>query len=365
MNKTINSKPIRKKTNDRITIDSLKYYVPLFHSGDQAEELLLENNWSPGERNSLENRARLKPLVIKKIAALSGPLITRELNKLISNSHLNGREDLFDLLYYAGLNGMSKGLRHFDVNKMNKSSTNYLFQWIVTYAKKELSALEAPFGIAPSRFQRYKKISAVRKKLSSEINRYATNEEVLEYFHSGKADLKTMNGPVKKSNEPSQANLNMTLDIIAEQEHFEKNLSGVNLLDPLEDYSSEIILSERDNDLFSQTLFGVFLEKIMFTKVAKAVLTSELQGNNVNDDIQNELAELSDSEYRVLSNRWKELLKDKKGPFYSFLLTVKDDEFDQFNVGETITNIENHGKEIGIEKYKVLFEDEVLKYVEH
>jgi len=360
----ISQKPRRKNTNDRITIETLKYFVPLFHLGEESLEKLLNGNLTPSEKNFHENQSRLKELVVNKIAALSGPLITRELNKIIMNSHLKNKDDLFDILYYAGINGMTKGLRHFDVTKINQSSTNYLFQWIVTYAKKELSVIEAPFGVAPSRFQRYKKISAVRKKMSSNLGRYAENEEVLEYFLSGKADLKNLNGPVGSSDKPSRANLSMTLDIIKEQEDFEKNLSTVNLLDPIEDYSAEIQLSREDDDPFSQTIFGVFLNKYNFTPEATAVLMSDLQATSRDFDVKEITDTLTSSEYRILSNRWKDLMKDISGPFYKFLISVQDDSFDQFDVGAIISQIEKQNKNVGIDKYLVLFEEKrVVKNV--
>lgn len=351
-------KAARKNTNDRITLEALKFYIPLFHIGDKATEKLLEGGkLDAGERNALESRAMLKKMVIDKIAALSGPLITREINKLIKNSHLNGREDLFDMLYYAGINGMVKGLRHFDVEKMQKSSTNYLFQWIVTYAKKELAVIEAPFGIAPSRFQKYKKISAVRKKLSDELGRYATNEEVHEFFITGKADIKTMSGRLDKGNKPYAVNKNMQIELIEEQEHFEKNLSYVNLIDPLEDHNAENLTSQTDASPFSHTVFGVLLSTYNFTDKAKAVLMSELKYEDNDPKLAKINSELSATEHKNLSNRWKDLMKDINGPFYEFLKDSENQTFEQFDVGSTLKAIELAGAEVKEERYLPLFID--------
>lgn len=350
-------KPHRKTTNDRITVDALKYYVPLFHIGNNAtERILTDSSLSTGERNTLENQARLKKLATDKIASLSGPLITRELNKLIQGSHLNGREDMFDLLYYAGINGLTKGLRHFDVDKLNKSSTNYIFQWIVTYAKKELNIIEAPFGVAPSRFQKYKKISAVRKKLSDELGRYAENDEVLEFFHSGRADVKNMNGRLEKSDKPYASNQNITLELVAEQENFEKNLSYVALLDPTEDYSAEVKLSESDEDPFLESLFGVFLYSYNFTDKARAVFVSDLGADQIPAEFEEIAQNLPLAEYRRISNMFKDVLRDINGPFYEFLKESRDD-FPDFNSDETMFNIESYEKKVNTVRYSVLFEN--------
>ena len=355
----------RKNTNDRITVDALKFYIPSFHAGDGATtRLLYDKNLSAGERNSLETRARLMKLSTDKIAALSGPLITRELTKIIKTSHLYGRDDLFDIIYYAGINGLMKGLRRFDVDKINVSSTNYIFQWIVTYAKKELNVVEAPFGIAPSRFNKYKKISAVRKKMTEENNGvYATNEEVLKFFHSGKADVKNMNGRVEKKSGPYASNQGIKLDIIEEQENFEKNLNNTALLDPLADYSAEIRLSEKDKDPFMESVFGVFLYSYNFTVAAKAVLMSDLGTTQIPADLELVVMDMPPAEYKRTSALLKELLKDKDGPFHEFLVNHLG-EFTDFDIKDTLNQMDKYEKKIDSEKYLSLFvEKRIEKHV--
>lgn len=352
--------PTAPKSPDRITIRALQYYVPLFQQGDLAEQKILEKSsaLTLSEQHHLETVMKLKDLAARKIAMLAAPLITRELNKIIAGSHLRDREDLFDLLYYAGIDGMKRGLRRFDVDKINASSTNYLFQWIVTYAKKELVMLEAPFGIPPSRFQRYKKISAVRKRMSEVLGRYATNEEVLDYFQSGKADLQTMNGRVADKGKMSQANKNITLELVEEQERFEKEMLTVDLLDPLEDYSTATHLSTPAEIPFAETLFGVFVSTYNVTDEARVVLMSELNSSSLSDDEVALLQDLTQKEYKNLSNQWKNLVKDVDGPFYAFLKTIDGEGFQEFDVKSTIAAIEAHDKTINSALYRVLFEED-------
>ena len=345
----------RKLTNDRITVEALRYYIPFFHEGHAANERILnDETLTPEERNALETKSRLKKLSTDKIAALSGPLITREINKLIKNSHLNGREDLFDILYYAGIGGLMKGLRHFDVDKINKSSTNYIFQWIVTYAKKELSVIEAPFGIAPSRFQKYKKISAVRKKMTDNLGRYAENDEVLAFFHSGQADIKNMSGRLDKPDKLYASNQNMTLELVEEQEHFEQNLNYVSLLDPLDAHSFETKTSVEDHAPFDESLFGVFLATYNFTDSAKAVFMSDLGTSQISDKLEKTVESISSSDYKRTSNLLKELMKDESGPFYEFLSDSLG-RFDDFDIKGTMKQIERYTKKVNSERYLVLF----------
>lgn len=353
----VTSRP-RKNTKDRITVEALSYYTPAFKAGDEAEQKILEGGLTPAEQNMYETRARLKELALEKIASLSGPLITSEINKLISSSHLPYSEDLFDVLYYAGMGGLVKGLRHFDESKMNSSATNYLFQWFVVYAKRELSIIEAPLGIAPSRFQKYKKIAAVRKKLTAELDRRVTNEEIFEHFQSGKADLKTMNGRVGSSAKPSMANKNITLELIEEQEAFEQHYMHMELLDPLADYSSEIKFAKTDSEAFSQTVFGVFIEKYNINHKAKAVLLSELGSEQATDEDAALASTMTPDEYKKYAAAWKEVIRDPRGPFYDFLKTVEGQGFDQFDIQSTIQVIEESRKSTARSRYQVLFEAE-------
>lgn len=350
------------KTDDRITIHALEYYVPLFQAGEKAEEYLLNNINELGvhEINNLEAMIHLSDLAAKKIASLCGPLITREINKIISGSHLKNREDLFDMLYYAGIDGMKRGLRKFEIGKINSSSTNYLFQWIVTYAKKELIVMEAPFGIPPSRFQKYKKISAVRKRLSEQLERPASNEEILDYFISGKADIVTMNGKIGSKNKLSAANQNMTLEIISEQENFEKNMMNVEIIDTQDNNANNQLSTRENNTLlsFDETVFGTFISSHNLTDEAKAVIMSELGANYLTEDQINLLQNLPPSEYKYISTQWKNLVRDINGPFYKFLINNRDQNFTQFDINQTIRSIEGQQKKINSALYNVLFKSE-------
>ena len=327
----------------RITVEALRYYVPIFQTAETAEQELLDGGLDiPAERrNHLETVIKLRELIVQQITDLCMPLITREINKIIAGSHLKSDDNtaLFNLLLYAGLDGMRRGLRKFDVEKLNKSSTNYLFQWITTYAKKELAVLEAPFGIPPSRFMKYKKISAVRKKLTEELGRYAENEEVLEYFHSGKADIRTMNGPLGSSRRRSKENQAMTLYLVEEQENFERNMMNVETIDPLDAYDVEVRFGGVEQDLFQESAFGIFVTEYPVNPVAKAVLKSEVNADTFTPEEHEILEGMKNSEYRNWVKQWKSLIRDVHGPFYEFLKN-NDGIFHQFNTKTVMESIQ-------------------------
>ena len=345
-------------TEDRLTVESLRFYVPFFHKGEEAERILVEEGDTlfPHERNLLEVQARWKPLAVSKIESMCRPLIIREIKKLISSSHLKDRDDLFNLLYEAGVrNGMIKGLRHFDIEKIDKSATNYLFQWIVTYARKELATQETAFGIPPSRFQKLKKIAAVRKKLTEQYGRYATNSEVLNYLHSGQADIKNMSGRIDAPKSGFASNRSITIEMVQEQETFEKTMAYVDLLDPLEDYSHQLDTAVRSRQPFSETVFGSFIQKHRMSKKAVAVIMSEMgAADDMTKEAQNTVANMSKQEYRSILRRFKEMVTDPEGPFQDF---IKQDNTFSAN-SDLIVNSDRKVTNIVRKRYMTLLFDE-------
>lgn len=340
----------------RITVEALRFYVPIFQQADIYYETYAEEI-TPENKSRVEAALKLREMAVDYLMDLAKPLMVKEIHRMLSTSHVRKNDDsLFDLLYYAGRGGAIRGLRHFDVDMIDKSATNYLFMWITTYAKKELNAIEAaPFGIPPARFGVYKKISAVRKKLSEELDRYATNEEVLERFLSGKADMKTMSGRKSNSEKRSRANQNMTIEAVEEQEYFEKNLISQNLIDPLDQQTSKTIFGSFSEVPFRETLFGVFLESYPFSKDAKIALMSELQVN-MNEDEHEHLDNLDSLTLKRLSFRWKLLMKDKNGLFAEFLEQVKHDGYQELDIARTLKMLKDQPDLIKPTQWEMLLE---------
>lgn len=349
---------------DRISVKDLKTYVPLFQLGDRARQRLDSGkDLSVSEKIVLESEAGLKDLALYKIATLSGPLITQEIHKIISSSHLKNQEsELFNILYYAGISGLEKGLRKFDVDKINVSSTNYIFQWITVYAKKELLNIESPMGVAPSRFQKFKKISAVRKKMTDDNDGVEpTDEEVYEYFQSGKADRRNFQGRLKNSGKPSKENKKITLDLIKEQKEVEKNLNFATVLDVTEDFRAESRMSHNDSPTFDETIFGIFLNSDKrFLPKARVVLKSDLQ-YSLSTEESIVMLSISDEEYKYISSQWRDILRAKNGPFYKFLKNLEERDFQELNIDKTIANIESYGKVVKESRFSSLYCQEDCK----
>lgn len=341
----------------RVTVEALRVYVPLFQQGETAEKSLAENSNHGARRAELLSAAALKKLAYDEMTELTYPLMRSEIQKAIRNSHLKREEDeIFHTIYYAGLGGMERGLRKFDVDKLEESATNYLFQWIMVYAKKELLNLEAPMGVPPSRFQKHKKIAAVRKKLSEILGRPASNDEILDYFHTGKADFKNYNGPKIKAVGVSQANKKITMELILEQEELEKNLNFAPLQDGADDYRTERLLATFDSVPFDETLMGTFIRSVnIFSDRAISVLKSELQHDLTNSEAE-KVRDLSTQSYRSITKLWQQYLSDPSGEFKSF---IEANRHEGFEVDSMIKMIDAHSDDRSTTKrrYGALFTD--------
>lgn len=164
-----------------------------------------------------EVSTRHSSLIENAIVFLSYPLLKKSVNVLVYKSFIKEKDFLHNNVFYAGFLGMCKGIRKYNAVKDTGKSIHYIMRWFNVYAGRELSRNEASeLGINYTHYEKLKKIAAVRIKLANDLQRNPRNSEVLDYFHSGKADM-------KKGNTVSKSNLAITLEDIIEQERVYKS----------------------------------------------------------------------------------------------------------------------------------------------
>lgn len=331
----------------RISLESLQKYTPLLQEGLKAQEILDEkygvdgqyvfdspssisiehNNVNPSdidqvlEVSTLEAKYYRGQFAGEKLIEQATPLLHSEVAKISARAQFHDPEEVHSVLFYEARNGLMRGLAKYDHQKNKGSVTNYLFQWATTYARRELNKLEAPFGVPPSRYEKYRKISAVRSKLTEELGRYATNEEVHSYFISGSADIRTLNGPVHLRGRRSSANQNMDLKLVEDQEYFEKHLAYTRYLqDENYDFYPENIASGLGTveEQSEKSLFKEFVELHDFRDEAVAVIFNEAQIVS-SDAPPVDVSEIKDDRYRAVMKEWRALVREKEGLFHLFI----------------------------------------------
>lgn len=343
-----------QKPAPKLTISDLDLCVPIFRVGLDAEaELFTTQEHSSDSLVQLETRVESKRLVVDYLVTQSKGLIVNEVAKLLKTSVLPDPNDSFHQLYYAGVKGFERGLAKYSSAVQKQSATNYLFQWVFTYAKRELMSLEAPMGMPPTRYERLKKISAVRRRLTEKLGHAVTNEELLEFFHSGGADTMNKMGRLKNAGKPSAANRKLALADMEEQEELEKRMK-VQLVDIQDVRISEKLFQAEEHEIFAESLFGTFVSQYSFSDRAIAVLRSELQSpddEGVSRFVSQEA--MSTHEYRKLARLWNDFIQDPTSPFGEFLRSEQAYDFESL---AGIVDSPRRGKNFSESHYAELYE---------
>lgn len=181
--------------NQNIDLKLYEDNLPLLKAGLLAKDKLAADDGSLTRREKTELRRqategdRAFERMIDRINWLAKKIVRQEMEKPRTFHVILNEEDLMQAAY----EGVFKMCRNMDLSKMS-SAVNYLMSWIRTSVEREAGKDEAEFGVSASKLRLYKKISAIRAKMEKETDRKVTDEELLEYIHSGAADVKTKYG---------------------------------------------------------------------------------------------------------------------------------------------------------------------------
>lgn len=338
----------------KLSPKQVRVYAQAYQLGRKAQDDLLDGKTKTNrEILTLETQSLLVEITIERASYLAQPLIIKEMNKILQGSPLKDQEDVRNVLYMAGVEGMRRGIEKFNGEK-STSGLNYIFQWVNAHMKRELMKIEAPPGIPVSRYEKYRKISAVRKRLAETLEREPTDEELIDFFHSGRADQRGFKGRKEHAGQPSKANKDITMEDLREQIKVEEYLREV-LYDPVANYSFDHLFTTNDPVIFEETLLGAFSQSFDFTLEAKAVLMSELQRSSDHSIPENTVQVMEKSLYNNLAKLWVDLLQDPKGLFSVFLNKSFQDDYPEINLTHLQKQIQAKGKTFKATHYKPLF----------
>ena len=149
------------------------------------------------------------------------PLLLKSLSTLFAKEPMvDMNENLYSVLL-AGIEGIKKGALKYNNKQDSGTSVHYIMQWFNTYAKRDIEKIAASnLGINASKYATFKKIAAVRMQLENDLGREPTNQEILQYFHSGKADKSLFSSKSKpKDGGVFKSNNSITEEDIIEQQN--------------------------------------------------------------------------------------------------------------------------------------------------
>jgi RNA polymerase sigma factor (sigma-70 family) len=195
----------RIKESEVLSLDTLAKYVPIVQAGFAAEEKLRESSkLSIQERRELIRSVARGETAKEKLVLISMPLIKSLAHKEYRRRQSwKSRVSLEDIVS-EGLSGLMRGIKAYNVQGKQSSPTNYLGQWIVTDMRRNIESMEHDFSIPYEAMERQRKIRAVRSRLSAELGREPTDQEMLTATNDSSFTDASMMGRVKKE-ETSEA----------------------------------------------------------------------------------------------------------------------------------------------------------------
>lgn len=280
-NKSTQEPPVNKELFEK--------WLPIFKDGVAAKERLSHDGEDGYAKLTRQDKAELRrkqyegekafAYLYERIMVVASVVVKKELEKprafhvIIEESDLNA----------AAYEGIYAGLMKLDLDKMKKSSMNLIMQYVTMKVSREALRMEASVGISPSKLRLFKKIAAVRRSMREQLGYDPTDEEVLEYFHSGKADYKTMNGKAGSNQIRFKSNAAIRLKDIQDQRKLD---DGHPFHTPITDEKTiDASISIEDNDFqnailaqdSAQRFWNAYMDYIGIPVIQQAAIISELK----------------------------------------------------------------------------------------
>lgn len=171
-----------------LTLELLAEKVPLVKAGYEANQRLQQ--MPAGYKTmSLEEREEYRALQTintrgkdaQEALILSAlPLIKDLASKEYSRRQAWSSRVSYEELLQEAIAGFIRGLLSYQPAKTKHSATNYLGQWVVTTVRRRLETLEHDFSIPYEVVERNRRIVAVRSRLTTDLKREPTDEELLD-----------------------------------------------------------------------------------------------------------------------------------------------------------------------------------------
>lgn len=308
-------------------------WLPVFQDGIKAKEELHDDSShqrTREERIDINHRISYGDIAFKnmydQIMILAEKIIQREISKPRSFHVLIEHDDLESAAY----EGIYSALCNMRLDKM-KSPTNYVLQWVDTKVTRAALKMEASTGLSPSKLRLYKKIAAVRRSIKNEYGHDPTDNEVLEYFHSGNADFRSVNGRVGSNRTSYKSNANIKLKDIHEQGIWDK---GYNLHTPVTDtYEIDAEIHHEDDAVIDigddapdilEPFWRGYMNYIGISDDDQDAIADELQLFPIAPTIY------SDDIRRKLAKDFIRLIQNPKGQIADYSMTYEEKNGDGF-----------------------------------
>jgi DNA-directed RNA polymerase specialized sigma subunit len=185
----LNTSPLLKRTYAQpLTLELLAEHVPVVKAGAAANDRIAElgESYKPTdtaarqEYNELLKQVRAGKKSQEQLIVSALPLIKNLTSKEFSRRKAWASRVSYEDILQEAIIGFIRGLLSYKPTQTKNSATNYLGQWIVVTIRRRLEVMEHDFFIPYEVVERNRKIVAVRSRLTSELEREPSDEELLD-----------------------------------------------------------------------------------------------------------------------------------------------------------------------------------------
>lgn len=221
----------RMKDTEKLTIESLRKYIPVVKEGYAAKEQLDNaQEKTIQERRALHIAMRDGEQAKEQLFLMAMPLIITMATKEYNRRQAWSSKVTFDDLMSDGFSGFLRGILAYNVDGKHSSPTNYIGQWIFTEMSRNADQMDHDFSIPGEAIERHRKIRAIRARLSTELGREPTDEEIViaaeDTSHAGGALLgRSRENKLKEQERPRPRRRILTVKHV-EEERFLRSRTG-------------------------------------------------------------------------------------------------------------------------------------------
>lgn len=186
----------RIASEETLNLKNLALYVPKVQKATEVEK----DTENTGKLTSIEISTIIREgeKAKEKLIIIALPLIKKIAYKEHNRRKAwQSRVSLEDMVQ-EGVGGFLRGIQAYNVDAGHTSATNYLGQWILSDMRRNIEILEHDFTIPQETIERHRKIRAIRGRLSNELGRNPTDQEIIDSAASNDSIIDNKMGRVKK-----------------------------------------------------------------------------------------------------------------------------------------------------------------------
>lgn len=223
------------QSGEIITKELLHELLPIIRREGDAES-------TPRVRKDVE-RAK------QRLYAAAYPLIVDIARKEYARRQQWNSVVTMEDLIQDGSVGLFKALSGFDLSAMGGSATHYLGQWILVNMRRGAESFDHDFQIGTDQAQKFRRIRAIRSRLSNDLGYEPNDEQVVEAsLQSGHA----FSGTYLGRKNPSATSNGVTLADVKQEREYREKFGSVERLDATfahgDDYEGSIQIADDSAD---------------------------------------------------------------------------------------------------------------------